>query len=147
MGPAQPKRQTVLIVEDDGELRRLMVTLLEDEHLDAIECESAEAALAIMLMGDRHITMLLADIRLPGVMDGIDLAWEIKLRWPHLPVVLTSGLPREYVRPVPPGITYMVKPFQPLDVLVIAEQALASSHRGERVPTSLVYQQRQARAQ
>jgi hypothetical protein len=76
MGPAQPERQTVLIVEDDGELRRLMVTLLEDEHLDAIECESAEAALAIMLMGDRHITMLVADIRLPGVMDGIDLAWD-----------------------------------------------------------------------
>lgn len=146
MGPAQPKRQTVLIVEDDGELRRLMVTLLEDEHLDAIECESAEAALAIMLMGDRHITMLLADIRLPGVMDGIDLAWEIKLRWPLLPVILTSGLPRECVRQLPPGIAYMVKPFQPLDVLVIAEQALAYSHWGERVPTSLVYQQRQPRA-
>jgi DNA-binding NtrC family response regulator len=146
MGPAQSKRQTVLLVEDDGELRRLMVTLLEDEQLDAIECESAEAALAIMLMGDRHITMLLADIRLPGVMDGIDLAWEVKLRWPLLPVVLTSGLPRECVRPLPPGIAYMAKPFQPLDVLVIAEQALASSQRGERVPTSLVYQQRQPRA-
>jgi DNA-binding NtrC family response regulator len=146
MGTAQPKRQTVLIVEDDGELRRLMVTLLEDEQLDAIECESAEAALAIMLMGERHISMLLADIRLPGVMDGIDLAWEIKLRWPLLPVILTSGLPREYVRQLPPGIAYMVKPFQPLDVLVIAEQARASSQRGERVPTSLVYQQSQSRA-
>jgi len=146
MGPAQPKRQTVLIVEDDRELRRLMIALLENEHLDAIECESAEAALAIMLMGEHHITMLLADIRLPGVMDGIDLAWEIKLRWPLLPVVLTSGLPREYVRPLPPGIAYMVKPFQPLDVLVIAEQAQASSQWGERVPTSLVYQQRQPRA-
>src|SRR5262245_12619189 len=145
MGPAQPKRQTVLIVEDDRELRRLMIALLENEHLDAIECESAEAALAIMLMGERHISMLLADIRLPGVMDGIDLAWEIKLRWPLLPVILTSGLPR-YVRQLPPGIAYMVKPFQPLDVLVIAEQARASSQRGERVPTSLVYQQRQPRA-
>ena len=142
MGPAQLKRQTVLIVEDDGELRRLMVTLLEDEHLDAIECESAEAALAIMLMGDRQITMLVADLRLPGMMDGIDLAWEIKLRWPFLPVVLTSGLPREYVRQLPPGIAYMVKPFQPLDVLVIAGQVQASSQWGERVPTSLVYQQR-----
>jgi len=146
MGSAQPKRQTVLIVEDDAEVRGLMVTLLEDEQVEAIECESAEAALAIMLMGDRHITMLMADIRLPGVMDGIDLAWEIKLRWPLLPVVLTSGLPREYVRPLPPGIAYMVKPFQPLDVLVTAERALASSHWGERIPTSLVYQQRQPRA-
>jgi hypothetical protein len=69
----------------------------------------------------------------------------IKLRWPFLPVILTSGLPREYVRQLPPGIPYMVKPFQLLDVLVIAEQALASSHWGERVPTS-VYQQRLPRA-
>ena len=114
--------------------------------MEAIECESAEAALAIMLMGERRIKMLLADIRLPGVMDGIDLAWEIKLRWPLLPVVLTSGLPREYVRQLPPGIAYMVKPFQPLDVLVTAEQALASSQCGERVPISLVYQQRLPKA-
>jgi len=34
MGPAQRKRQSVLIVEDDAELRRLMVALLEDEQLD-----------------------------------------------------------------------------------------------------------------
>jgi len=27
-------------------------------------------------------------------MDGIDLAWEVKLRWPLLPMVLTSGHPR-----------------------------------------------------
>jgi hypothetical protein len=28
-------------------------------------------------------------------MDGIDLAREVKMRWPLLPVILTSGLPRE----------------------------------------------------
>jgi hypothetical protein len=27
--------------------------------------------------------MIFADVRLPGAMDGIDLAWEVKLRWPH----------------------------------------------------------------
>jgi hypothetical protein len=30
-----------------------------------------------------------------GVMDGIDLAREVKMRWPLLPVILTSGHPRE----------------------------------------------------
>lgn len=133
MAQVQPKRQTVLIVEDDAELRRLMVTLLEDEQLEAIECESAEAALALMLMGEHHFAMLLADIRLPGVMDGVDLAWEIKLRWPLLPVVLTSGLSRECIRELPPGVAYMTKPLQPLDVLVTAGQALAYAQDGEHV--------------
>ena len=81
MGQAQPKR-TVLIVEDDAELRSLTAALLEDEHLDTIECESAEAALAVMLMREHDIRMIFADVRLPGVMDGVDLAWEVKQRWP-----------------------------------------------------------------
>jgi DNA-binding NtrC family response regulator len=86
-----------LIVEDDAELRSLMAALFEDEQIDTIECESAEAALAIMLIGGREVAMIFADVRLPGVMDGVNLAWEVKLRWPLLPVILTSGLPRERV--------------------------------------------------
>jgi two-component system cell cycle response regulator CpdR len=64
MGPALPKRRTVLIVEDDPELRSLTAALLEDEQLDTIECESAEAALAVMLMGGQEVAMILADVRL-----------------------------------------------------------------------------------
>jgi CheY-like chemotaxis protein len=41
--------------------------------------------------------MIFADVRLRGVMDGIDLAREVKMRWPHLPVILTSGHPRERI--------------------------------------------------
>jgi CheY-like chemotaxis protein len=124
MGQAHPKH-TVLIVEDDAELRSLTAALLEDEQLNTIECESAEAALAVMLMGERHITMILADVRLQGVMDGIDLTWELKQRWPLLPIVLTSGCLREHVRELPAGVTYLPKPWQPLNVLVLAEQAIA----------------------
>jgi DNA-binding NtrC family response regulator len=127
MGQAQQRRRAVLIVEDGAELRSLTAALLEDEQLDSVECESAEAALAVMLMGDREVTMILADVRLLGVMDGIDLAWEVKLRWPRLPVVLTSGQPQR-VRDLPPGVAYLPKPWQPLNVLIAAEEALASAH-------------------
>ena len=126
MGQAQPKRRTALIVEDDAELRSLTAALLEEEQLDTIECESAEAALAVLLIGGQEIAMIFADVRLPGAMDGIDLAWEVKLRWPLLPVILTSGHPREHVGKLPPGVAYMPKPWQPLNVLIVAEQALAS---------------------
>ena len=126
MGQAQHKNRAVLIVEDDAEVRSLVATLLEDEQLNVIECESAEAALAIMLIGGREVTMILADVRLPGAMDGVDLAWEVKLRWPLLPVILTSGFPCERVGDLPLGVAYMPKPWQPLNVLIAAEQALAS---------------------
>jgi CheY-like chemotaxis protein len=125
MGQALPKRRAALIVEDDAELRSLTAALLEDEQLDTIECESAEAALAVMLMGEREVAMIFADVRLPGAMDGVDLAWEVRQRWPTLPVVLTSGKPCERARALPPGVAYVSKPWQPLSVLLLAEQALA----------------------
>ena len=68
------------------------------EQVDTIECESAEAALATLLIGGREVAMIFADVRLRGVMDGIDLAREVKMRWPLLPVILTSGHPRERVK-------------------------------------------------
>jgi CheY-like chemotaxis protein len=128
MGQDHQQRRAVLIVEDDPELRSLTAALLEDEQLDTIECESAEAALAVMLMGGREVAMIFADVRLSGVMDGIDLAREVRMRWPHLPVILTSGHPRERVGELPPGVRYMTKPWQPLNVLIAAEQARASAH-------------------
>jgi DNA-binding NtrC family response regulator len=127
MGQAQQKRRAVLIVEDDPDIRSLTAALFEDKELATIECESAEAALAIMLMGGREVAMIFADVRLRGVMDGIDLAREVKLRWPLLPVIVTSGLPREHVGELPPGVAYMRKPWQPLNMLIAAEQALASA--------------------
>jgi hypothetical protein len=51
MGQAQQKRRAVLIVEDDAELRSLTVALFEDEQVETIECESAEAALATLSAG------------------------------------------------------------------------------------------------
>jgi DNA-binding NtrC family response regulator len=131
MGQSQPKRRAVLIVEDDAELRGLSAALLEEGELETIECESAEAALATMLIRGRDIALIFADIRLPGVMDGLDLAREVKMRWPLLTVVLTSGHARERFGELPPGVVYMPKPWQPLNVLMIAEQALSSS-RGYR---------------
>src|SRR6266481_1633396 len=92
MGQKQPqgRRRLALIVEDDAELRWLTATLLEESELDIIECESAEAALATMLIRGRDVTMIFADIRLPGVMDGVDLAREVKMRWQPLNVLMVA---------------------------------------------------------
>ena len=130
MEQAEQEHRAILIVEDDAALRSLAAALFEDEQVNTIECESAEAALAIMLIGGRDVAMIFADIRLPGVMDGVDLSWEVKLRWPLLPIILTSGHPLEHIRELPPGVAYMPKPWQPLNVLIAAEQASAPARHG-----------------
>jgi CheY-like chemotaxis protein len=108
--------------------------LFEDEQVDTIECESAEAALGTLLMGGREVAMIFADVRLRGVMDGIDLAREVKMRWPLLPVILASGHPRERVGVLPPGVAYLPKSWQSLNVLIAAAQALASRCDVRRQP-------------
>ena len=76
MEQAEQEHRAILIVEDDAALRSLAAALFEDEQVNTIECEGAEAALAILLIGGRDVAMIFADIRLPGAMDGVDLAWE-----------------------------------------------------------------------
>jgi CheY-like chemotaxis protein len=80
MDRVQSKRRKVLIVEDDSEIRLLTKMMLEESELEVIECESAEAALATMLLRGQDVAMIFADIHLSGEMDGIDLAREVKMR-------------------------------------------------------------------
>jgi hypothetical protein len=48
------------------------------------------------------------------------------MRWPHLIIVLTSGNPGERLAHMPPGVQFMPKPWQPLNILMAAERARTS---------------------
>jgi CheY-like chemotaxis protein len=115
-----------LIVEDVSEIRLLTKMMLEESELEVIECESAEAALATMLLRGQDVAMIFADIHLSGEMDGIDLAREVKMRWPHLIVLLTSGNASEHLD-LPPGVEYVPKPWKTLDVLTAAKRARSTA--------------------
>jgi DNA-binding NtrC family response regulator len=132
MGQAQPFRRLALIVEDDADQRSLTAMLLHEAGFETVESESGEAALATMLLRGRDVCLVFADVRLSGAMDGVDLAHELKMRWPHLVVVLTSGNAGERIAHLPPGVEYMQKPWQPLNLLIAAERAGASLRRGQR---------------
>jgi DNA-binding NtrC family response regulator len=129
MGLAALERRTVLIVEDDAELRALIVMLFEDSDLEIVSCDSAESALATMLLRGRDVVMIFSDVRLPGAMDGLDLAREAKVRWPHLTVVLTSGNAGHRLQALPEGVIYMPKPWQADEVLALAKRARSEATR------------------
>jgi DNA-binding NtrC family response regulator len=129
MGSAASERRTVLIVEDDAELRALIVMLFEDSDLEIVACDSAESALATMLLRGRDVVMIFSDVRLPGAMDGLDLAREAKVRWPHLTVVMTSGNAGHRLQALPEGVIYMPKPWQADEVVALAERARSDARR------------------
>jgi CheY-like chemotaxis protein len=129
-----------LIVEDDRELRSLAVALLEETDLRVVEASNAEEALRYLnyLAGD--VVFLFADVRLPYSISGVDLARTVKLKWPWIRTVLTSGAPLEEdldkaLRDVP----FMPKPWRALEVLVQAEKAVQTSPFEEAARRSHIY--------
>jgi DNA-binding NtrC family response regulator len=121
-----------LIVEDDPDLRELGAALLEETELRVIECEDAEKAMSVLAREGENVALVFADVRLPGVVNGVDLARRIKAVWPHVSVVVTSGYSPRRPETLPDNITYMPKPWLALDVLMQAERAAAWMQRAQR---------------
>jgi CheY-like chemotaxis protein len=84
-------------------------------------------ALATMLLRGQEVAMIFADIQLSGEMDGMGLAREVKIRWPHLVVILTSGKAGQRLDQLPPCAEYIPKPWKALEVLTAAERARAAA--------------------
>ena len=72
--------------------------------------------------------MLITDIKMPGEMDGIDLAYSVQNSFSSLPVILISG----FVDKVPAGFTYIRKPFMP-DELLKAIDKMMNGSRTHRI--------------
>ena len=121
----RPKCPIALIVEDDPELRALAGALLEESELRVVACEDAEQAMAALVRDGDDIVLVFSDIRLPGLLDGVDLARRVKKVWPHIAMVVTSGYAPTRPEMLPDSVTYMPKPWLALDVLVQAEHAAA----------------------
>lgn len=120
----QPEPHLALIVEDDPDVRALAAVLLEETPLDVVEVESAEAALDCLQERGGEVAMMFADVRLPGEMDGVQLARAACKLWPTVRVVLTSGDPGAGLADLPECVTFMPKPWRGLDVLVQADKAI-----------------------
>src|SRR5919107_5045993 len=123
MTALHPEPHLALIVEDDADVRDLAAALLEETPLDVVEVESAEAALDCLQERGGEVAMMFADVRLPGTMDGVQLAKAACKLWPTVRIVLTSGDSSAGLANLPECVTFMPKPWRGLDVLIQADKA------------------------
>jgi PAS domain S-box-containing protein len=84
--------ETILVVEDNAGLLRVVVKQLTDLGYRVLEANTAHKALEI-LDGEQVIDLLFTDVVMPGGMDGCELAQEVLKRRPDAKVLLTSGFP------------------------------------------------------
>src|ERR1700753_676029 len=80
----------VLIVEDEMILRMRAVDIVEDAGFNPVEAVNAEEAISI-LESRSAISLLFADIQVPGSMNGLMLAHAVNDRWPSIKIILVSG--------------------------------------------------------
>ncbi len=126
---ARDSAPIVLIVEDDPHVRALAAALLEETDLRVMECVDAEEAFAALCKHGDDIALIFADVRLPGLLDGVDLAQRVKLLWPKIRMVVTTGYPGERLNALPDNVVFMPKPWLALDVLMQAEHATQARAR------------------
>jgi PAS domain S-box-containing protein len=81
---------TVLVVEDQPQVRRALAHLLERAGYHVIIAENAEDALEIVSKRDGCIDLLVSDVIMPGV-SGIELSRRLLATYPRLAVLLVSG--------------------------------------------------------
>jgi PAS domain S-box-containing protein len=127
--------ETVLAVEDNRALRRLVVRQLKELGYRVIEADNAAAALAVL--ESRTVSVLFSDIVMPGAMNGVELARLALARWPSVKVILASGFPEAKIAqdagPLATSVRLIGKPYRRQDLASALREAL-SGHAASSEP-------------
>jgi PAS domain S-box-containing protein len=114
----------VLVVEDDDEVATLVHEMLSQMGFEVTRAASAAAALGALANG-RSVDLVLSDIMMPGGMDGLELAREVRRRRPGLPILLTSGYADAAKHQAQQdGIAILPKPYQTATLAAAISQTL-----------------------
>jgi CheY-like chemotaxis protein len=81
---------TILLVEDNPEVAQVSAELLEQLDYHVRIAGGPEAALDLLAQGET-VDLVISDIVMPGPLNGIGLARELRQRFPALPVLLVTG--------------------------------------------------------
>lgn len=120
--PKKSNHGRILLVEDDDEVAALVSEMLGQLGYDVTHAASGAAALGALADG-RAVDLVFSDIMMPGGMNGVELAREIKRRRSDIPVLLTSGYSEAAVQDAElAGLQILPKPYH-IDELAAALSA------------------------
>jgi CheY-like chemotaxis protein len=121
---SEAKRAVILVVEDELLIRMNAVEMIE-EAFEVVEAGHAEEAIVI-LEGRLDVAVVFTDIQMPGSMDGLKLAAVVRLRWPPIKIVATSGQVKIGVGDLPQGSRFLQKPYSPAEIMKTLRELIAA---------------------
>ena len=121
----------VLVVDDEADIRVVMAEVLELQGYTVLQ--AADAPQALRLLHDKRPDILVTDIGLPNGMNGRQLADQVRVQWPQLPVLMVTGYAESTVmknETLPPQMELLIKPFAMNALVGKVEAMLAAAANG-----------------
>lgn len=137
--PSQASRPiTVLLVDDDDQVRGFCRSLLTKHGLTVLEADNGLEALLTSIQHQGAIDLLITDVVMPGI-SGFELGRVFKELWPSVNVLYISASPWDTLaHRLPAECACLAKPFAPDELVDAVADALLSGHGvARRTRTSL----------
>ena len=124
---------TILVVEDQSDVRELLMCVLSDEGFEVLEADNGSDALRILQANKHRIHVMVTDVLMPG-MNGGELADHAQQLNEKLKVLFISGFTGQVLiqEKVPsPGRKFLAKPFSPYDLVNQIKDLIAARETSE----------------
>ncbi|WP_092459289.1 PAS domain-containing sensor histidine kinase [Pseudomonas sp. NFACC45] len=121
-------QETILVVEDNEEVRSASVELLEQSGYRTLTAANADAAMALLLEG-ASVDLIFTDVVMPGLIKSSDLAAWARVQTPPMPVLFTSGHTRDIIsrnHQLSPDTHLLSKPYGPDALITMVRTVLGS---------------------
>lgn len=132
IAPSEGHVRTVLVVDDEAPLRRVVGRALERIGCAVLEASSGADALLVIARREQRVDLVLLDVRMPGL-SGDQAFPVIRYLAPSLPIIIMTAFAREGVveqmRQMG-ATTVLVKPFEMEELLGAVSAALFPPSRG-----------------
>jgi CheY-like chemotaxis protein len=105
--------ETILVVEDDDEVREVAVSMLTELGYRVVKARDAASALVVVDSGI-PIDLIFTDVMMPGTLRSPDLARKAKERLPNVAILFTSGYTQNAIvhgGRLDPGVELLAKPY------------------------------------
>jgi len=125
---AVPEQKTILLVEDNQEVRETTASTLGYYGYEVIEAKDGQSALDILTEKSGEIDLVFTDVVMPNNMSGIELAEKITEEFKGLKVLLTSGYPdkiTDHANLNRIGIKLLAKPYKRGQLIAAIEEVKA----------------------
>jgi two-component system, cell cycle sensor histidine kinase and response regulator CckA len=120
--------KTILLVDDDRAVRKLLRKLLEKGDYMVIEAPDGEEALLVARLHDKPIDLLITDVAMPGI-SGTDLVRQFAPLHPESKFLLISGFSSSVLEIGEgrlPAVDFLPKPFSQRDLMTRIEDLLGA---------------------